>query len=220
VSTTFVVDVTTTTSLAPWPPSHCHPAGGAAMNFTILARWRLLTARLVSSQRSRPLGRREFVTDYVLEGASACRRDAFLASGGYWPRLIGHEGWDLAMRLLDAGHDLVYSPASACVTWWTRRCVLQPDLLTFTRNAIWVACAPPAGAALATIAKDLALMGFASARAGHLRRSHAGSWTRRGTRSGAADAAGDVGETARASGRSAPSSLDRLPAGATPANAD
>ena len=113
----------------------------------------------------------EFVTDYVLEGASACRRDAFLAAGGYWPPFfIGHEGWDLAMRLLDAGHDLVYSPAVRV------RHMVDPTVrpssriyYTFTRNAIWVALRThrPA-AALATIAKDLALMGFASARAGQL----------------------------------------------------
>ena len=33
-------------------------------------------------------GEHEFPTDYVLEGASACRREAFLASGGYWPPLF------------------------------------------------------------------------------------------------------------------------------------
>src|SRR5882672_6565935 len=116
-------------------------------------------------------GEREFATDYVLEGASACRREAFLTSGGYWPPFfIGHEGWDLAMRLLDAGHDLVYSPAVRV------RHMVDPTVrpssriyYTFTRNAIWVALRThrPA-AALATIAKDLALMGFASARAGQL----------------------------------------------------
>lgn len=47
----------------------------------------------------------EFATDYVLEGASACRREAFVVSGGYWPPFfIGHEGWDLALRLLDTDH--------------------------------------------------------------------------------------------------------------------
>ena len=116
-------------------------------------------------------GECEFPTDYVLEGASACRREAFLAAGGYWPPFfIGHEGWDLSYRLLNAGWELVYSPAVR-----VRHMVddsVRPSsriYYTFTRNTIWVALRnmPPAMAAY-SIAKDLALMGFASARAGHL----------------------------------------------------
>jgi GT2 family glycosyltransferase len=116
-------------------------------------------------------GATEFPTDYVLEGASACRREAFLASGGYWaPLFIGHEGWDLSYRLLNAGWELIYSPAVQ-----VRHMVdasMRPSTriyYTFTRNAIWVALRnlPPAAAAC-QIARDLALMGFASARAGEL----------------------------------------------------
>jgi GT2 family glycosyltransferase len=114
---------------------------------------------------------REFATDYVLEGASACRREAFLASGGYWPPLfIGHEGWDLALRLLAAGHELVYTPAVR-----VRHLVdgsARPSsriYYTFTRNAVWVALRNlPVPAAAASIARDLALMGVAAARAGQL----------------------------------------------------
>jgi GT2 family glycosyltransferase len=149
-----------------------HHPRAAVVNFTILGPDGVLSRRDWCHPRDpdRWAGA-EFVTDYVLEGASACRRDAFLASGGYWPPFfIGHEGWDLAMRLLDAGHDLVYSPAVRV------RHMVDPTVrpssriyYTFTRNAIWVALRThrPA-AALATIAKDLALMGFASARAGQL----------------------------------------------------
>jgi GT2 family glycosyltransferase len=116
-------------------------------------------------------GETEFLTDYVLEGASACRREAFLAAGGYWPPFfIGHEGWDLALRLLDAGHSLVYSPDVR-----VRHLVdstARPSsriYYTFTRNAIWVALRnQPAGAAAASIARDLALMGFAATRAGEV----------------------------------------------------
>jgi GT2 family glycosyltransferase len=116
-------------------------------------------------------GEREFLTDYVLEGASACRREPFLAAGGYWPPFfIGHEGWDLALRLIDGGHDLVYTPDVRV------RHMVDPTVrpssriyYTFTRNAIWVALRNhrPA-AALASVAKDLGLMGFAAARAGEL----------------------------------------------------
>jgi GT2 family glycosyltransferase len=113
----------------------------------------------------------EFSTDYVLEGASACRRDAFLTAGGYWPPFfIGHEGWDLALRLLDAGHDLVYTPAVR-----VRHLVdasARPSsriYYTFVRNAVWVALRNlPAADAAATIARDVALVGFAAARAGEL----------------------------------------------------
>jgi GT2 family glycosyltransferase len=116
-------------------------------------------------------GDREFVTDYVLEGASACRREAFLAAGGYWPPLfIGHEGWDLAFRLLDAGHDLVYAP-SVRVHHEVDTSVRPSSRIyyTFTRNAVWVALRNlPAGAAAVSIGRDLALMGFAAARAGEL----------------------------------------------------
>jgi len=116
-------------------------------------------------------GEREFPTDYVLEGASACRRDPFLASGGYWPPFfIGHEGWDLALRLLDAGHELLYTPAVR-----VRHLVdgsVRPSsriYYTFARNAVWVALRNlPGPAAAASIARDLALMGFAAARAGEL----------------------------------------------------
>lgn len=113
----------------------------------------------------------EFVTDYVLEGASACRREAFLAAGGYWPPLfIGHEGWDLAFRLINAGHDLVYTPAVRV------RHMVDPTVrpssriyYTFTRNAIWVALRNHRrGRAVRSIVQDLALMGFAALRAGEL----------------------------------------------------
>jgi len=116
-------------------------------------------------------GELEFPTDYVLEGASACRREAFLASGGYWaPFFIGHEGWDLSYRLLDAGWDLIYSP-----TVRVRHMVdgsVRPSsriYYTFTRNAIWVALRNlPTATAACSIAKDLSLMGVAAARAGEL----------------------------------------------------
>lgn len=113
----------------------------------------------------------EFPTDYVLEGASACRREAFLAAGGYWqPFFIGHEGWDLGFRLLDAGHELVYTP-DVRVRHLVDASVRPSSRIyyTFVRNAVWVALRNlPLPAAAASIARDLALMGFASARAGEL----------------------------------------------------
>src|SRR5262249_2512875 len=77
-------------------------------------------------------------------------------------------GWDLAFRLIDAGHDLVYTPDVRV------RHMVDPTVrpssriyYTFMRNAIWVALRNhrPA-AAVASIAQDLALMGTAALRAG------------------------------------------------------
>jgi len=121
----------------------------------------------------------EFPTSYVLEGASACRREAFLATGGYWPPLfIGHEGLDLALRLINAGHELVYTPEIRV------RHLVEPSVrpssriyYTYTRNALWVALRNHRSApAAAAIAQDLALMGFCAARAGELPAYVRGAW--------------------------------------------
>ena len=148
-----------------------HPRA-AVVNFTILAGDGSLSRRDWCHPRDPDAwAEREFLTDYVLEGASACRREAFLAAGGYWaPFFIGHEGWDLALRLMEAGHDLVYTP-----TVKVRHLVDQSArpssriYYTFTRNAIWVALrnhrARPAARA---IAQDLLMMGFAALRAGEV----------------------------------------------------
>ena len=104
----------------------------------------------------------------VLTGAVSVRD---LAAGGYWPPFfIGHEGWDLALRLLDAGHDLVYAP-DVRVRHMVDPTVRPPSRIyyTFTRNAVWVALRRyRPGPAAASMARDLALMAFAAARAGEL----------------------------------------------------
>jgi GT2 family glycosyltransferase len=151
-----------------------HP-DAAVVNFTILGPDGTLSRRDWCHPRDlRRWADHEFLTDYVLEGASACRRDAFLATGGYWqPLFIGHEGWDLALRLLDAGHDLVYTPAVR-VRHMVDQSVRPSGRIyyTFTRNSIWVALRSlrPRAAAV-SIARDLALMAFTAARAGEL-----GAW--------------------------------------------
>jgi GT2 family glycosyltransferase len=148
-----------------------HPRA-AVVNFTILGPDGHLSRRDWCHPRDPDRwADREFATDYVLEGASACRRDAFIAAGGYWPPLfIGHEGWDFALRLLDAGHELVYS--SDVRVRHMMDATVRPSsriYYTFTRNAVWVALRNyRAPAAAASIARDLALMAFAAARAGEL----------------------------------------------------
>jgi len=148
-----------------------HPRA-AVVNFTILGPDGVLSRRDWCHPRDPDRwADAEFLTDYVLEGASACRREAFLAAGGYWPPFfIGHEGWDLALRLLDAGHDLVYAP-DVRVRHMVDPTVRPPSRIyyTFTRNAVWVALRRyRPGPAAASMARDLALMAFAAARAGEL----------------------------------------------------
>jgi GT2 family glycosyltransferase len=146
-----------------------HPRA-AVVNFMILGPDGRLSRRDWCHPRDPDVwAEREFLTTYVLEGASACRREAFLAAGGYWrPFFIGHEGLDLALRLLDRGHDLVYTPAVRV------RHLVEPSVrpssriyYTFTRNAVWVALRNhrPA-AAVGALAQDLALMAYCAARAG------------------------------------------------------
>ncbi len=112
----------------------------------------------------------EFLTDYVLEGACALRREAFERVGGYWgPLFLGHEGQDLALRLLGAGYDILYCP-DVQVTHLTSTEARPSSRIyyTFTRNSIWVSLRNHRPLIAAReIFKDLALMGFASARAGH-----------------------------------------------------
>lgn len=148
-----------------------HPRA-AVVNFTILGPDGTLSRRDWCHPRDPDrFAETEFSTDCVLEGASACRRDAYLAAGGYWqPFFIGHEGWDLGLRLMNQGWDLVYTP-----TVRVRHLVdasVRPSsriYYTFTRNAIWVALRNhrPRQAA-AVIAQTLGLMAFCSLRAGEV----------------------------------------------------
>ena len=56
-------------------------------------------------------GETEFETSYFGEGACAFRREVFKVAGLYWePLFIGHEGYDLGLRLLDCGYRMLYSP--------------------------------------------------------------------------------------------------------------
>lgn len=53
----------------------------------------------------------EFETYYLTEGAAAFRRAIFDHVEPYWPALfIGHEGFDLSLRIMDAGYEIWYVP--------------------------------------------------------------------------------------------------------------
>ena len=84
---------------------------------------------------------REFETYYIAEGACAFRRAEFLRIGGYYePFRIGCEGWDLALRLLSEGQEIIYRPeirvrhSMAAETRGQRK-----PYYYYTRNSIWIA---------------------------------------------------------------------------------
>ena len=86
-------------------------------------------------------GDREFSTYEITEGAAAFWREA-VARVGYYPDafFISHEGPDLALRLLNAGYEVIYSPrvvvvhchaASGRRSWY--------NYYFDTRNQFWLA---------------------------------------------------------------------------------
>jgi GT2 family glycosyltransferase len=83
----------------------------------------------------------DFETIYIPEGACAFRRRDFLALGGYYePFWIGHEGGDLALRMLNHGQRIFYCPSirvrhlmsAATRTSWR-------PYYYYTRNYLWLA---------------------------------------------------------------------------------
>lgn len=113
-----------------------------------------------------------FETDYISEGACAFRRQAFLDAGGYWgPLWIGHEGWDLGLRLLNRGGHILYDPAVTVRHMHSSQ--TRPGSRPFyfyTRNYIWIAARNyRASAAVRYLGQKLAMMAWFSARANQLR---------------------------------------------------
>jgi GT2 family glycosyltransferase len=83
----------------------------------------------------------EFETFFIPEGACAFRRDHFLEAGGYFePLWLGHEGWDLALRMLDRGRHIFYRPSIRVCHLISRetRTSWRPYYY-YTRNYIWIA---------------------------------------------------------------------------------
>lgn len=113
----------------------------------------------------------EFETYFIPEGACAFRRADFLKIGGYYePYWLGHEGWDLALRLLDNGGRIFYCPSIRIRHQMSgeTRTNWRPYYF-YTRNYIWVA-ARNYGAldAALFLPEKLAMMAFFAARTGHL----------------------------------------------------
>ena len=141
----------------------------ACIDFQILDADGNLSREWCHPRDWRCFAHQQFLTDNVVEGASAFRRTAFERAGGYWPPLfIGHEGFDLGLRMLDAGHDILYSPKVRVKH--LRALDARPSsriYYTFTRNSIWIALRHHRIRSLVlSITNDLALMAFTAARAG------------------------------------------------------
>lgn len=113
-------------------------------------------------------GQSEFETYFLAEGASAYRRKVFEVAGLYYePFFIGHEGWDLALRFLDCGFRILYSPdvrvehLMSAETRMPRR-----NYYFYTRNYIWIAYKDyEALAGLKFLMPKLAMMCYLSLRA-------------------------------------------------------
>ncbi len=114
----------------------------------------------------------EFETPYITEGACAFRREAFLRIGGYYePLFIGHEGWDLALRLLDQGGHIIYNPAVR-----VRHAALKDSTRSdsrpyyyYTRNYIWIAARNyRLSPAIPFLLRYLGMMAYFSIRVGHV----------------------------------------------------
>jgi GT2 family glycosyltransferase len=141
----------------------------AGVNFQILDGEGRLSRRDWCHPRPLEEADEPFETDYVLEGACAVRREAFQAVGGYWePLFLGHEGLDLALRLLDAGEELLYWPDIRVRHLTSVEARPSSRIYyTFTRNGIWIALRHHRpGRAAFEIIKDLAMMATSSVRAG------------------------------------------------------
>jgi GT2 family glycosyltransferase len=114
----------------------------------------------------------QFETYFILEGHSALRREAALKVGGYSSKFfLYHEGLDLALRLIDDGFRVVYTPDVSVIHH------VAPDAerasrfyYCSVRNGIWIAYQYlPFVSAVADVLEHVAKTTFFAARAGHIR---------------------------------------------------
>lgn len=111
----------------------------------------------------------EFETDFFGEGASAYRREVFDTVGVYWdPLFIGHEGYELGLRILDHGHRILYCPAVAVRHSMSNETRSENRPFYFyTRNYVWIAYKDhDVRAGVCYLVPKLAMMAFFSLRAG------------------------------------------------------
>jgi len=113
----------------------------------------------------------EFETHFIPEGACAFRRERFLEVGGYFePLWLGHEGWDLALRMLDCGGHIFYRPSIRV------RHLISSETRTnwrpyyyYTRNYIWITARNYSlSKAARFLSERIAMMAYFAIRTRHL----------------------------------------------------
>jgi GT2 family glycosyltransferase len=121
----------------------------------------------------------EFETYFLPEGASAFRRQVFEIVGLYYePFFIGHEGGDLAFRILDHGLQILYLPQ---VRVWHAASPLtrskERTYRLYTRNYMWLAYKNfPPFSGVRFILPKLGMMFCFAVRAGCTRHFLRGFW--------------------------------------------
>ena len=121
----------------------------------------------------------EFETNFFGEGASAFRREVFETVGLYWePLFIGHEGYDLGLRILNHGYRILYCPSvSVCHSMSQETRSQSRPFYFYTRNYIWIAYKDHTfRAGVRYLAPKLLMMAFFSLRAWNPRPFLRGVW--------------------------------------------
>jgi len=114
----------------------------------------------------------EFETNYFVEGAAAYRRKVFETAGKYYePIFLGNEGLDLALRIMDRGFRILYTPQirtrheMSLDTRYSER-----TYFIYTRNYLWIAYKDYYFLqGVRFLIPKLAMMAFFSLRVGHVR---------------------------------------------------
>jgi GT2 family glycosyltransferase len=113
-----------------------------------------------------------FATYEITEGAVAFRKTALVAVGYYGEQyFLSHEGPDLALRLLDAGFSVIYSP-NVTVRHFKAQAGRTPwrNYYYDTRNQFWLACRNfPLGYSMLYLTRGLFAIFVYSLRDGYFR---------------------------------------------------
>jgi GT2 family glycosyltransferase len=143
----------------------------AAINFKVLNHVTGEVCNWVHHYKAEVYSNKEFMTYEITEGAVAFRKEA-LEKTGYYPEtfFLSHEGPDLALRLLNKGYEVIYSPdievihchaSSGRKTWF--------NYYYDTRNQFWLAARNfPVPYAIGYLSRGLLSMFAYSARDGFL----------------------------------------------------
>lgn len=120
-----------------------------------------------------------FPTHFFVEGAAAYRRDVFESAGTYFePLFVYNEGWDLALRILDHGFRILYSPKIKVHHLMSAEARSSSrSYFLFTRNYIWIAFKDyPIWAGIRFLSFRMAMMAYFSLREGQLSSFVKGAW--------------------------------------------